>query len=631
MDGTVDMDKYLTVGGLVTANGGLTVCGTATLDSVTTVSGAMSTIGGDITVNGESTLNQVIVGSTLVVNGNLSASGGFSITNCIPTVPAPPASSDGLQIATTAWVKDIIQSLIGVDTNAAISLQALSNSLASDLTDSSGIATFVTIEANRATTAADNAETSFANAATKANNASTSATNASTSATNASTSATNASTSATNASGSASDAAGSSANASGSASDAADSATNAANSASAASGSASDASTSAAAAAQSAADALAAVAGFVDDDSAYATHDEVNRLDNQKLLFPSPSIYADATPMSLPSLDMVKRGVKGWYFKNDSTGKKINWYMPTTVGMKVSDIKGLYLDMFNGSSTNTAQMPFITVYTTKDDLTPNAASWYKSKQGYTVHDPNTTDIVANTYYTPFMNVSGSCVQPVLKSGYDLSNMIKNTDPGVSKGSFDGNETVFLISVGSASTAPINTVEFCVSKFGIVIGAGVQELVFVDDVPVSIATQTALGSKAPLANPSFTGNVTVSTGDIVLSSTSEGSGRIQFAARDSSGTVPYFMGVDANSPNDKLVIKKGTTTLMEISDAGFSGGTLGPETVTFNAPVIMTDFLDLKNSTIKLSPTLGISAAHLIPFIQFVQGLPGAGVYLTTLL
>ena len=106
-------------------------------------------------------------------------------------------------------------------------------------------------------------------------------------------------------------------------------------------------------------------------------------------------------------------------------------------------------------------------------------------------------------------------------------MIQNADATVSKGPFAPDETVFLISVGSASTATQNEVEFCISKFGIITDI-TQELVFVD----------------AMKDPLLSGNFTVSTGDIILSSTSVGSGRIQFAARDSSGTVPYFMGVDA---------------------------------------------------------------------------------------
>ena len=319
MDGTVDMDRYLTVGGLLTANGNLKVNGAATMYSFTATNNG--SIGGNFVVNGESTLNQVTV-NTLTASNLVSFSGGFAVTDCMPTVPAPLPTSDGLQIATTAWVKDIIQTLIGVDTNAAISLQALSNNLASDLTDTSGIAALIITEANRAQTAADNAETSYNNATTKANNASLSA----------------------------------------------------------------------AAAAQSAADALATLAGFVgsDDDSAYAT---------------------------------------------------------------------------------------------------------------------------------------------------------------------------------------------------------------------------------IASPTFTGNVTVSTGDIVLNSTSVGSGRIQFAARDSAGTVPYFMGVDANSPDDELVIKKGTETLMSISNAGFSGSN-SAQTVTFSAPVVMTDIFDLTSATckIKVSGTQYITGADFASFL-----------------
>ena len=219
-----------------------------------------------------------------------------------------------------------------------------------------------------------------------------------------------------------------------------------------------------------------------------ATHVEVARLDNQKLLFPSKEVYADGTQMALPPSVMANKGVKGWYFKNGNQNSKINWYMPT-VGMKVSDITGLYLDMFNGSNINTFNMPFITVYTAKDDLTANASSWYKSKKGYTVCLPDTTVVSSNTHYTPFMNVSGSCAQPVLKQGSVIATMIQNESVLVSKGLFAPDETVFLISVGSASTALQNEVEFCISKFGIITDI-TQELVFVVDGNIALDAQIA---------------------------------------------------------------------------------------------------------------------------------------------
>ena len=310
-----------------------------------------------------------------------------------------------------------------------------------------------------------------------------------------------------------------------------------------------------------------------------------NRLDTQKVLFPSKSIYADGTPMTLPPSGMVNKGVKGWYFKNDSAGKKINWYMPT-VGMKVSDIKGLYLEMFNGSNTNTYNMPFITVYTAISG-TDNARSWYKSKKSYTVL-LETSAISSNIHCTPFMNVSGSCTQPVLKTGSVVVNMFQND--AISLGNFADTETVSLISIGSTSNAQLNEVEFCISKFGVITTDTTQELVFADAM------------------------------NGVIVSTSGGSGNLEFGARDGT-SENYFMGVDASGNIDELFIKKGTAKLMSISSAGVVGNN-GTDTVTFAAPVIFNNEVDISalldlsgpNCKIKVSSTHYVSGPDFMSFL-----------------
>ena len=123
---------------------------------------------------------------------------------------------------------------------------------------------------------------------------------------------------------------------------------------------------------------------------------------------------------------------------------------------------------------------------------------------------------------------------------------------------------------------------------------------------------AEGLFAPKTSPTFTGNVTLSTGNIVLNSKDVGKGLIQFAARDTPETVPYFMGVDANGSNDKLVIKKGDDVLMSISDNGYSDAS-AVDTVTFSAPVLITDILDLTSAgcKIKLSSTQYITKTDLL--------------------
>jgi hypothetical protein len=183
-------------------------------------------------------------------------------------------------------------------------------------------------------------------------------------------------------------------------------------------------------------------------------------LNDQKLLFPSKTVYADQAQMSSPPQSLVNAyGVKGWYYKNtltDTVNKKINWYMPT-VGMKVSDITELYLDMFNGDNISTFNMPWIKVYSVPIEHADTAGQWAnRSARTYT-HDVDT--VTANTYYKK-------------------ANMIKRVDATNDKGLFGDNEKVFLIAVSTSSPAEQGAIEFCISKFGIVTtNNNVQELVF----------------------------------------------------------------------------------------------------------------------------------------------------------
>ena len=136
-------------------------------------------------------------------------------------------------------------------------------------------------------------------------------------------------------------------------------------------------------------------------------------------------------------------------------------------------------------------------------------------------------------------------------------------------------------------------------------------------------ETAEALLAPLDGPLFTGDVTLSTGDmnvstgnIVLNSKVAGKGLIQFAARDTPETVPYKMGVAIDGNSDKLVIKKGDDVLMSISDNGYSDAS-AVDTITFSAPVVMTDILDLTSAgcKIQLSSDQYITGADFLSFLS----------------
>ena len=188
--------------------------------------------------------------------------------------------------------------------------------------------------------------------------------------------------------------------------------------------------------------------------------------------FSSPAIYADGQPPSATPTTIINTyAINAWYFKNTVAGQKINWYMPTTSGLKVQDILGLYLRLFNVSTTSNDNTLFITVYTTPD-AGPNY-SWYKSRMVYILNQSITPTI--NTLYTFFMNASGSCPNP---SSYASSLVNMQISPVSNpRGTYGPTENIMFFSIGSNSASAVNSVECVVQKFGVMTPSGTQEFQF----------------------------------------------------------------------------------------------------------------------------------------------------------
>jgi hypothetical protein len=195
---------------------------------------------------------------------------------------------------------------------------------------------------------------------------------------------------------------------------------------------------------------------------------------NQLNIYNSPAIYADGKPpLTCPTVSTNTSAQFGWYFKNSfSTGtNKINWYQAPDDGMLVSDLLGLYLRFFNISAISTTpnDMPFIAVYTKTDTLTPNYASWYKSRMTYI---PNFIP-TANTSYTTFRNISETCPDPNSYAS-SLQLMINSTVAPNPAGSYAPTEELLFFAISTSSSSVINCSEFILQKFGIITANGTQE-------------------------------------------------------------------------------------------------------------------------------------------------------------
>lgn len=195
------------------------------------------------------------------------------------------------------------------------------------------------------------------------------------------------------------------------------------------------------------------------------------------LQFPSAAITADGRPPIAPTNTLIQSYAfsPSWYFKNSfSSGiNKINWYIGGDIGMTVSQVLGLYMNIFNTIMTSNDLIPFITVYTANDSVPP--VNFYKSKRTYIFNQ--TVTPVINTRYLMFQDISGTCPTPSYY-GSVLNNMALSTVAGSSVGAFAPTEVILAFAIGTNSAAAINTVEFAVKKFGIMTPTGTQEVLFI---------------------------------------------------------------------------------------------------------------------------------------------------------
>jgi hypothetical protein len=190
----------------------------------------------------------------------------------------------------------------------------------------------------------------------------------------------------------------------------------------------------------------------------------------------SAAITADARPPIAPTTTITQQFAfsPAWYFKNSfASNNKINWYMGGDIGMTVSQVLGLYMNIFNTTMVSNDLPPFLTIYTTND--TPNPPNFYKSKRTY-VFNQSITPVV-NTRYLMFQDVSGTCPTP-FHYGSVLNNMELSTVAGSNVGAFGASEVILAFAIGTNSAATINTIEFAISKFGIMTPYGTQEILFI---------------------------------------------------------------------------------------------------------------------------------------------------------
>lgn len=185
------------------------------------------------------------------------------------------------------------------------------------------------------------------------------------------------------------------------------------------------------------------------------------------------SVYADSTGRAtyIPQTVSAVTPYSGFYYKNDAN-QKINWYIQPDVGLTVGDLKGLMLNFYNISATTGLGCPFVGVYTKIDSVTPNAASWYKSRKTLSVDYTASTTV--NTSYALLANLKSLPYDPI---AYGHTKVTATGIPSNDKGPFADAEQILFFSVGTSSNSAAGLFEFIASKFTVLTAKSTQEFAF----------------------------------------------------------------------------------------------------------------------------------------------------------
>jgi hypothetical protein len=181
-----------------------------------------------------------------------------------------------------------------------------------------------------------------------------------------------------------------------------------------------------------------------------------------QLTFSSPAIYADST--IIPSTNTTYQntfGVFGWFVKNTVAGTKFNFYFPPQPNMKVSDLKGIYYEMFS-NCTSLGSYPFITIYT-KPTGVNDYRPWYHSS--YTVV-PSVFQ-GADAFVQCFANLQGLSYNAPNVWGNFVASPLVGSDVNNPRGDYQNDQEILFISLGSNSAAAVNSLNCSLLKLGMI--------------------------------------------------------------------------------------------------------------------------------------------------------------------
>jgi hypothetical protein len=206
------------------------------------------------------------------------------------------------------------------------------------------------------------------------------------------------------------------------------------------------------------------------------TFNNVNVKMNQvtpTLIYSSPVIYADGIAPANGLGIRNAYGYSGWYFKNISSGNKINWYFPPkSTTTTVAELKGISISFFNGATTSNDDTLFLTVYTRPTGSNDYAPNFFHSSMTY-VFDQTITP-VANTNY------QGVCIinKSLIPYNYETQIQYEPSTVNNPKGTYSQTDNILAVVIGTNSASATNSVELVVNKLNLIYGDFTQSYLLV---------------------------------------------------------------------------------------------------------------------------------------------------------
>ena len=190
------------------------------------------------------------------------------------------------------------------------------------------------------------------------------------------------------------------------------------------------------------------------------------------MYLPSPLNYSTGIAPSRPPLHFINQAASvGWYFKNTvgqknilgQSSNKFSYIFPGLSNMKYSDLRGFYFTYFNGLTNTDDNSPFLTVYTKVTGVNDGYPNYYHSKRTFTL-PANPTP---NTFICGLVNINNS-PEPIITHPIILVNLVKTSVTVPADGpDMLPDDDISHFAINTNSTAEVDKVECCISKFGVI--------------------------------------------------------------------------------------------------------------------------------------------------------------------